>query len=91
MIENLEYTNPKTAPVPCKMSLTATYSPLPPHIKTKDGDKYFQGIRWRYNANQRLGPVLFEYEDKDGNGAMFVMTSEAVDYMMDIYDMLPVI
>tara|TARA_B100000902_G_scaffold368845_1_gene392533 strand:+ start:490 stop:765 length:276 start_codon:yes stop_codon:yes gene_type:complete len=91
MIESLEYTNPKTAPVPHTMSLTATHSPLPPHIKPKVGHKYFQGIYWRYNANQRLGPVLFEYEDKDMKKVMFVMTREAVDYMFDTYDMLPVI
>ena len=91
MIENLEYTNPKDAPVPRQNAWPTTYSRLPPHIKPKVGDKYFQGIYWRYNANQWLGPVLFEYEDKDMNKVMFVMTSEAVDYMMDTYDMLPVI
>lgn len=91
MIENLEYTNPKTAPAPHTMSLNATYSPLPPHIKPKVGDKSFQGIYWRFNANQWLGPVLFEYEDKDMNKVMFVMTREAVDYMFDMYDMLCVI
>ena len=91
MIENLEYTNPKTAPVPHKSSINGTYSPLPPHIKPNVGHKYIQGVYWRFNANQWLGPVLFEYEDINMDIVMLVMTREAVDYMLDMYDMLPVI
>jgi len=86
-----KYTAPDDAPVPNPEGMTMTYRLLPAIVESVDGYiRNFQGRSWKGSPDHRewVGPVLFEYEDKDGNEVLVIMTHSDVDWMMDSYDML---